>query len=137
MFKITRKIEYGLIALKHIKTKGQSELTTAKEITDRYFTPFDVTAKVMQILAQKGVLRSVQGAHGGYVLTKDLGEISLYDFVEMVEGSMGIAKCLHGEGPACDLSSTCNIASPLTYLNQKIISFYKDLSLANILERSA
>jgi len=137
VFKITRKVEYALIALKHIRTKAQGELSSAKEITERYATPFDMTAKVMQILAQKGVLKSIQGAHGGYVLTRDLSEISLFDFVEMMEGSIGIAKCLHNTETNCELMKTCNIASPLNYLNDKLIGFYKAMSLANILERTA
>ncbi|MEQ1878342.1 MAG: Rrf2 family transcriptional regulator, partial [Bdellovibrionia bacterium] len=74
MLKITRKIEYSLMALRHMASKYQGELTTAKEVCDSYKTPFDVTSKVMQTMAQKGLLKSTPGAHGGYLSLKDLSK---------------------------------------------------------------
>jgi Rrf2 family protein len=129
VLKITRKIEYSLSALRHIASKHQGELTTAKEVCDRYGAPFDVLSKVLQTLAQKGVLKSEQGAYGGYLLQKDLSKVSFYDLAEMIEGPMAVVKCLHSEAPKCDLSSTCNVVSPLTYFNEKLIEFYQSLSV--------
>ena len=118
-----------MIVLKHMAGKYQGALTTAKEVSELYKTPFDVTAKVMQALAQRGLLRSEQGPHGGYLLVRDLGRVSFFDLVEIVEGPVGIAKCLLENSDACDLSPTCNIASPVSQINQKLIEFYKNLSM--------
>ena len=81
MNKINRKVEYALIALKHMRGKAPGELTSAKEISSIYGSPFDVTARVMQVLTQKNILRSEQGAHGGYQITKDLNRVSVYDLM--------------------------------------------------------
>lgn len=64
MFKINRKIEYALIALKHMSHKKPGQLTSAKEICDIYRTPFDPTSRVLQILSQNGILQAEQGARG-------------------------------------------------------------------------
>lgn len=137
MNRINRKVEYALIGLKHMRNKPPGELTTVKEISSLYGSPFDATSRVMQILAQKGVLRSEQGAHGGYQITKDLARVSFYEIMEIILGPVAVAKCLHeeqGGESACEIRETCNIVSPVAALNRKLIEFYRSLTVAELLE---
>ena len=134
MNKINRKLEYALMALKFMSQKIPGELTTAKQVSEAFHTPFDATARVMQqMAAQKGgILRAEYGASGGYQITKDLAKISIHDLVEIIEGPTALVKCLHKEEP-CEISGTCNIVSPITTLNQRLTEFYKGVSLKDLL----
>lgn len=135
MNRINRKVEYALIALKHMRNKAPGERTTVKEIAAQYGCPTDVTARVLQALAGKAVLNSEQGAHGGYMIAKDLSRVSFYELLEMILGPMGVAKCLQeAQEGACDLRETCNIVSPIQLLNRKLSDFYKSLSVAELIE---
>lgn len=135
MNKLNRKIEYALIGLKHMRSKAPGELTTVKEISQIYGCPFDATSRVMQVLAQKGVLKSEQGAHGGYMITRDLNRVSFYDLSEWVLGPVAVARCLHDdEESPCDIRRTCNIITPVQALNRKINEFYKALTVAELLD---
>ncbi|WII70585.1 Rrf2 family transcriptional regulator [Bdellovibrio sp. 22V] len=138
MNKINRKLEYALMALKYMSQKIPGELTSAKEVSDAFHTPFDATARVMQQMAQKGgILRAEYGANGGYQITKDLAKVSIHDLVEVIEGPTALVKCLHKEAP-CEIQGTCNIVSPITHLNHRLTDFYKSLSLKELLvEKSA
>ncbi|HEX7675565.1 MAG TPA: Rrf2 family transcriptional regulator [Bdellovibrio sp.] len=138
MNKINRKLEYALMALKYMSQKIPGELTSAKEVSDSFHTPFDATARVMQQMAQKGgILRAEYGANGGYQITKDLAKVSIHDLVEIIEGPTALVKCLHKEEP-CEIQKTCNIVSPITNLNLKLTEFYKSVSLKDLLvERAA
>jgi Rrf2 family protein len=139
MNKINRKLEYALMALKYMSKKIPGELTTAKEVSDAFHTPFDATARVMQQMAsaKHGLLRAEYGANGGYQITKDLARISIHDLLEIIEGPTALVKCLHKEEP-CDIQETCNIVSPLTQLNNRLTDFYKSVSLKELLlERTA
>jgi len=138
MNKINRKLEYALMALKYMSQKIPGELTSAKEVSDAFHTPFDATARVMQQMAQKGgILRAEYGANGGYQITKDLAKVSIHDLVEVIEGPTALVKCLHKEAP-CEIQGTCNIVSPITNLNHKLTDFYKSVSLKDLLvERTA
>jgi Rrf2 family protein len=122
------------MALRHMAAKYQGELTTAKEVSDSYKTPFDVTSKVMQTMAQKGLLKSEQGAYGGYLVLKDLSKVSVYDLIQILEGPVAIVKCLHAGPTSCELSQSCNIISPVNTLNEKVIEFYKNLSVLDVIE---
>ncbi len=132
MKKLNRKIEYSLMALKHMSQKMPGELTTAKEVSDSYQAPFDATARVMQAMAQTGLLRSEQGASGGYQITKDLSKVSLEDLINVIEGPTQIAKCIHKE-TECEMQSNCNIISPIANLNNKLNEFYRNVTLRELL----
>jgi Rrf2 family protein len=134
MNRIHRKVEYALIALKHMRSKAPGERTTVKEIAAQYGCPTDVTARVLQALAGKAVLNSEQGAHGGYMIAKDLSRVSFYELLEMILGPMGVAKCLQeSQEGVCDLRNTCNIISPIQLLNRKLSDFYRSLSVAELI----
>ncbi len=132
MTKINRKAEYALIALKHMSRKRPGEVTSAKEISDFYQLPFDTTSRVLQIMSQHQILKATQGVTGGYLITKDLARVSLFDLMALLLGPMDIAKCLHGSDP-CEIKSTCNIVTPISLLNQKLSEFYKGIMVWDLL----
>lgn len=132
MNRLNRKVEYALMALKVMAQKRAGELTSAKEVVDQTGCPFDATARVLQQMAQKGILRSEQGAYGGYVLIRDLTRVSFYELNEVILGPLGLAKCLQGDA-GCDLKSRCNIVSPVSVLNRKLVEFYQNLSVGELL----
>lgn len=130
--RLNRKVEYALMALKVMAQKRAGELTSTKELVERTGCPFDPLARVLQQLTSRGVLRSEQGAHGGYVLVRDLARVSFYEINEIILGPVGLAKCLTGED-GCDMRSTCNIMSPVNVLNRKLTEFYQSLSVGELL----
>ena len=82
MLKITRKVEYALIALRHMQLKESEELTSTKEIATRYGVPQQLLAKTLQHMARDGILEAVQGSAGGYRVATNLDKISMKDFFE-------------------------------------------------------
>ncbi len=130
MIKINRKVEYALMVLKLMSDKGAQELTTAREVCDRYETPFDTTAKVMQLMNSTGILQSQKGVKGGYHLARSLEKITYFDLVEMIEGKSFMMDC--HEGP-CELIHKCNISQPIKRLNDYIINIFSSLTLNELL----
>ena len=112
--------------------KRAGERTSAKEIVEQTAGPFDATARVLQQMVQKGILHSEQGAHGGYVLVRDLTKVSLYELMEIVLGPLAVARCLSNDA-GCELKGTCNIVSPVATLNRKLTEFYQTLSVGELL----
>ena len=102
MLKINRKVEYGLVALKHMASRPKGQLASAREICNAYKTPFDPLAHVLRILNANGIVKSEQGAHGGYRLIQDLENINLAEFIRMVDGELAWTDCSRGEG-RCNL----------------------------------
>lgn len=133
MFKINRKIEYALIALKHMSHKNPGQLTSAKEVCDIYQTPFDPTSRVLQILSQNGVLQAEQGARGGYQIVKDLNKLSLRELSLLIVGPIEIANCFHGDYSNCDIKKHCHIISPMLTLNEKINVVFDSVMIGDLI----
>jgi len=130
MIKINRKVEYALMALKVMNERTDGELTAAREVCDLYQTPFDTTAKVMQLMNTAGILHSHKGVKGGYSLAKKLSDVSYVELVQLIEGKSFMMDC--HEGP-CELIHTCNISLPIKRLNDYIITIFNSVSLQELL----
>ena len=134
MFKINRKLEYALIALKHMSNNHTGQLATAKEICDMYHTPFDPTSRVLQLMAQHGILKAEHGAHGGYIIVKDLGHVMFSDLIKIITGPIKIANCFHGNYSHCELTACCNVISPMLNLNEKMSQLFAATSVKDLIE---
>ena len=134
MFKINRKIEYALIALKHMNAKQPGQLTSAKEVCDTYHTPFDPTSRVLQIMTQHGVLHAEQGAKGGYKIVKNLSQFSIGELSDMIIGPIEIANCFHGTDYCeCTISPTCHIIAPMLNLNENIKKLFDTIMIGDLI----
>jgi len=132
VLKITKKVEYALIILKYMGEKPVGEFHSAREICDQFKLPFDTTAKVMQSLNNGGILTSLQGANGGYQISKNLNKITYLELEEIIEGKTRDFFCQNAKG-LCYLHSSCNIISPVDRLNRKIKNFLSDLTVEELL----
>ena len=63
------------------------------------------TLKIMRKLVSAGIVCSFKGAHGGYILARPAGEITLRQVIEAVEGPYRFSRCLDSEYD-CNCPST-------------------------------
>lgn len=142
MLKINKKVEYALMALKHLsnvnarKISPHSEealLISAREICDQYGTPFDTMAKVMQVMNAHELLKSVKGIKGGYYLNKNLDQVTYMQLVRMIEGKEELGRVCQSQKGMCELFSKCNIVTPVEQLNKKLNIFLETLTIQELL----
>jgi Rrf2 family protein len=129
MLKITRKVEYALIAVRHLKENSEN-LITANEISSSYGIPKEILAKTMQKLAKKNIIKSVKGPYGGYKAMDKSSSTTLNDFFEILEGPTAIMDCYFDSG--CDHLTSCNIRTPINKINDSIRNLFEKLTLADI-----
>ena len=129
MLKLTRKLEYALIALRHMQMKGDT-LSSTKEIADMYTIPREILAKTLQQMARLKYIDAVQGAKGGYRIDKVLSKINLTQFVEEMEGPLEMVEC--NINSDCIQINTCNIRMPINKINQNIRSLFNKINITDI-----
>lgn len=133
MVKISKKVEYSLIVLKHFLEAQEGHQATARHICDLYKTPFDTTAKVMQVMNNAGILSSNQGVKGGYKVNVNFANVSYLELVEIIEKKEFGQYC---DQLGCSLIDSCNITGPIKKFNQHIYWFLRNLSLKELLEET-
>ena len=134
MLKVNRKVEYGLVALKYMIGKPKGELTSVREICDAFGTPFDPVAHVMRILNTAGLVKSEQGARGGYRLQERIQDVTFGDFIEVIEGqALAFTDCLREGDCRCTMMDRCNILSPMHQLHDRLRTFLRSITLNELL----
>jgi len=134
VLKVNRKVEYGLVALKHMCSKPAGQLTSVREICEQFGTPFDPVAHVMRILNAGGLVQSEQGAHGGYRLQAHVLDVTFDDFISIVEGHpLAFTECLREEDCRCSLVERCNILAPMHALHGRLREFLGSIKLGDLL----
>ena len=133
MVRLSKKVEYGLIAMRHIATRRGGDLVTAKEIAEAYKIPYELLAKVLQRLSKAGLIVSVHGVHGGYSLAEDPAEMPLSAIISAIEGTRPvIAQCLSQGPESCDVFDVCTIKAPLTKVQSNIERAFSTMMLSEI-----
>lgn len=133
MLRFNRKIEYALIALVNMDDiQTQSEPVTSKSISSQFNIPSEIMGKVLQALARYGLLTSVQGVKGGYTLAKPLDQISIYEIIEAIDGSIALASCVYGSKHSCDQFGICGLQTPIEIVQNELVYFFKNISLQDL-----
>jgi Rrf2 family iron-sulfur cluster assembly transcriptional regulator len=109
--------------------------TTTKEISDRYAIPYNLLAKVMQVLARNGLIIPRQGVYGGYILTKNPSEIKISDVINAIEEipQISLMQCEAEPVENCAVSSYCTIKNPLLRIQQTINNAFQRMTVKEIL----
>jgi len=101
MLKLTKKADYGLMAMKHLAEHVDHGACSAKDVAEAYGIPQEALAKILQRLAKVGLVRSQHGTHGGYTLTRDPKMISAFEVIKAIDGPLFITSCV---------TATCRLA---------------------------
>ena len=133
MLRLTKKADYGLMALKYLAEQKDGSAHSAKDIAEAYHIPPQLLAKILQTLAKSGLLVSHAGTNGGYALAKSAKEISAFEVIRAIDGPLFITSCITIHG-TCDLHGTCTIKEPLRKVNDSIKEMLSGLSIADLVE---
>lgn len=134
MLKLTKKADYGLIAMRHL-TAARPRSASAKEIAERYGLPSPVVAKILQALVRGGFLVSEHGSNGGYRLSRAPEEISAFDIVRTIDGPIFLTSCFTENGD-CEHHQKCSIRDPLRRIHEGIISLLTTMTMADLVSEA-
>lgn len=141
MLSLTRKTDYGLVALAGLARAAPAKLS-AREIADESGVPLSLLMNILTELARHGIVESTRGAKGGYRLAQSPEEISLTQLIEALEGPVRLTVCCHGDEAApearmdpaeCDLEESCPIKTPVRKVQLILQRFLDEVTLAHIL----
>jgi Rrf2 family protein len=125
---ISRKVDYALRAAIYLASQPETRISTFREIAHRMEMPEDFLAKILKLLADKGLVKSTRGSHGGYRLAKPAREVSFLDVIEAVEGPVTINLCLDGR-ESCNLTPSCTMYGVWKLGQERMLEVYRSATL--------
>jgi Rrf2 family protein len=135
VLKLTKKADYGLIALRHLASIPGATAST-KDIADAYHLPVPLLAKVLQKLAREKILVSVSGTNGGYKLARDARRITALEVVRAIDGPVILTHCFTEHG-TCDQSENCTVREPLRRVHEAILELLHKFTITDLAESPA
>ena len=127
MLRFTKKADYGLMAIHYIAFHQHVGVVNAKRIAEDLGIPAELLAKILQRLAKRRLIRSVNGPKGGYVLARQPGKITVGEVLRAIEGPLSIVQCY--QDTQCAQLDRCNIRRPVWMIQTSIERLLETLSL--------
>jgi Rrf2 family protein len=156
MLQLTKRTEYGLIALIHLADRERSAeragrdtslgaggaaeaYVSVREIAEHYRVPRRLLAEVLKDLCAHHFVSSLRGPNGGYVLARPAERITLGEVVSVLEGAPTLTSCaslaLYRAG-SCDVEPLCPIRSPIQRLRTGIWAMLERTTLRDMSRHS-
>jgi Rrf2 family transcriptional regulator, cysteine metabolism repressor len=88
------KAEYGVRVMAHLAKRGGDTPIPLGTIADAEGLPLAYLEHLVQRLRKAGLVESRRGAHGGYTLAREAGDISMADVVRALEGEIAPIECI-------------------------------------------
>lgn len=108
--RLTHLADYAVVLMTAAARRGEAVRLSSADLAQETGVPLPTAQKLMGNLATAGLLNSVRGAGGGFMLARPVTEISLADIVEAVEGPIAMTMCSGSDEPSeCALDAHCRV----------------------------
>jgi Rrf2 family protein len=131
MLRLSKKVEYGLIALRHLALLPDGASATAREIAEEYSMPSELCAKTLSQLSRAGLASATEGVRGGYSLGRMPASISVHAVIQAIDGEQSLTECM--EKGTCALHEVCTIKDPLRRLQENLTRTFTQMTLAEMI----
>ena len=128
MLRVSKLTDYAVVVL--VRLAQQPCVQTSPGIAAGIGIPEPTVAKVLKILAGRGLVTSQRGAHGGYRLARALAEIPVAEVIAAIDGPIALTACV--EGGSCESHRFCPMHGRWDPVNAAIETALRGISLAEM-----
>jgi Rrf2 family protein len=130
--KLSTKGRYGVKAMVDLAIHFGGDPVSIKSISERQSISEYYLEQLFSPLRKSNLIKSIRGAQGGYVLSRDPKDISIYEIMEVLEGPIEISTCL--EDKSCNNVDCCATRLLWAKIKNSIDSVTKSTTLQDILD---
>ena len=135
---ITQKMKYALKALMVLADEraGAGKALRIEEIAQRSDAPKRFLEHILLEIRNAGVIASIRGRNGGYVLIKDPALVSLSELLRLIDGPIAPLACLSRRAyqrcEDCSDEETCRIRKVFAEVFWSYLLIIESLTLADL-----
>lgn len=134
--RITTQGEYGLRCMIHIAKNSRSGPVSIQSISSSEDLPKTYVEQLLLKLRRHGLIKSVRGAHGGYLLAQMMNKITVRQMIDALEGTVFEIVCdrrSKSKNP-CQHDSKCALNSVWIKMQNQIIELLDHITLEDLLK---
>jgi Rrf2 family protein len=132
MLRLSTKGQYGVRAMFEIARGWPDQPITIKEIAQRQHVSVAYLEQILGKLRRAGIVRSVKGPGGGYLLARQPQKISIAEILSELEGPIAITSCVDPR-EGCVRADHCVTRLLWKELGSQIEGFLNTVTLANLI----
>ena len=119
MLRLAKLSDYAIVVLAHVSRCTDRCVHPARDVADKTGLPLPTVQKVMKVMSRAGLVTSVRGACGGYMLAREPSAITLIEVIEAIEGPVGLTACAT-PGESCADESHCQLSVHWPVINRAV-----------------
>lgn len=131
--KLSTRSRYAVRAMIELAQNEANRPLQLKVIAKRQAISVKYLEQLMAILRAAGLIRSVRGAKGGYILARPPSQVRLSDILHCLEGPVAIVECVENS-ERCARAADCAARQVWTRVQQAIEEVLQSITLQDVVE---
>lgn len=134
--KISTKGRYAVRLMYDLAIHHTGEWIALKDISKRQNISVKYLEQIVRQLSVCGHLKSLRGPHGGYQLVKDPENYTIYEILQITEGSLQPVACLDDAVNQCERYNECPTIEIWEGLGKVVYEYLSHITLQDIVDRA-
>jgi Rrf2 family protein len=132
--RLSTKTRYGTRAVLDIALHAQQGPVHLGDISERQEISRKYLGQIIGQLLTAGILESIRGPQGGYILNRLPNEIRLGEIIRTLDGSLALVRCVD-KPDLCNRTERCVTREVWTKAKESMESLFDQITVADLMER--
>ena len=134
MIKISKMADYAVVVVFSVDSifKKTSKFVTSEEVSNESGLGLPTTNQIIKSLSKGGILSSRRGVGGGVKLAKGLGDITLLEVIQSIDGDVEVTDCAKKKSECCSIVSICPVSDSWKIVNEKIVEVLRNIKIKDM-----
>jgi FeS assembly SUF system regulator len=128
---MSKLADYGTVIMTTM-ARYPEKVQSAADISAASHLPVPTVSKILKTLTREGLVVSLRGAHGGYMIARPATEISVIEIIVAMDGPIGMTECTVTPG-TCPQEATCPIRPNWQHVNRMVLNTLRQVTLDQML----
>lgn len=129
---ISTKGRYAMRLMVDVAVNAQEAPVSLKDVAQREHMPLKYLEQLVRSLTRDGLLKSVRGQRGGYLLAREASSVTAGDILRSAEGTTAPVACVDGQAVDCPRMGTCTTLAFWQGLDEAIESYVDGVTLDDL-----
>jgi Rrf2 family nitric oxide-sensitive transcriptional repressor len=129
--RLTSFTDYGMRILMRMAAEPERGHSTA-ELAEEFGLSRHHLAKIVQKLAQGGILHTRRGGGGGAMLARPADQVTLAQIVRLLEEGQPLVECFAKDGNLCSIDGHCRLKTRLHHAENAFLTALDKSTLADV-----